>query len=189
MTETLLGLVPDYGLWLLGLCAFLAAMAVPLPSSVLVLAAGGFVASGDLAAGPVAAVVLGGAMAGDQVAYWTGRAGSGAVLRRAGSRAALLNRARDYLRARGGMAVFLSRWLVSALGPYVSFAAGMSGMAWGRFMAAGLPGMLIWIGIYLGLGYGFADNLEIASGYALKGLGLVAALAVAVLIGRRLLRG
>ena len=48
MTEWLLGLVPQYGMYLLAVCTFASCLALPIPASMLMLAAGGFVASGDL---------------------------------------------------------------------------------------------------------------------------------------------
>jgi membrane-associated protein len=48
MTDTLFALVPTYGPYLILACVFLSCLAVPLPSSLLVLASGGFAASGDL---------------------------------------------------------------------------------------------------------------------------------------------
>jgi hypothetical protein len=44
------------------------------------------------------------------------------------SRARPIARARDLLAKRGAVVVFLSRWLISALGPYVGPAACASGM-------------------------------------------------------------
>lgn len=77
MTASLLTLVPTYGLWLLGLCTFLSCMAVPAPASILLLAAGGFIAAGNLP--PVGCVLaaLGGALLGDQAGYHAGAKGAG----------------------------------------------------------------------------------------------------------------
>ncbi|MDO5613737.1 MAG: VTT domain-containing protein [Paracoccus sp. (in: a-proteobacteria)] len=188
MTETLLGLVPQYGVWLLAACAFLSCLALPAPSSILLLAAGGFVAAGDLAALQCAIGTLAGAFLGDQLAYQIGRRGGGLLRGGNTRRAAALSKAQAMLDRRGGLAVFLSRWLVSALGPWVTFAAGMAGLGWARFTAASLAGMLIWVAMYLALGYSFAGNLEAASGMALHLLGFAAAAALVGVLGWRLLR-
>ena len=41
MTDWLLALVPTYGLWLLAAATFLSCLAIPIPVSILMLAAGG----------------------------------------------------------------------------------------------------------------------------------------------------
>ena len=48
MTDWLLGLVPQYGIYLLAAGTFSSCLALPFPASILMIAAGGFVASGDL---------------------------------------------------------------------------------------------------------------------------------------------
>ncbi|NBT33764.1 MAG: DedA family protein, partial [Rhodobacteraceae bacterium] len=48
MTDTLLALVPTYGVWLIFGSVLLSCFALPIPSSILVMTAGGFAASGDL---------------------------------------------------------------------------------------------------------------------------------------------
>ena len=48
MTDWLLALVPTYGLWLIAGTTFASCLALPIPASVIMLAAGGFAAAGDL---------------------------------------------------------------------------------------------------------------------------------------------
>lgn len=183
MTDWLLALVPTYGPWLLLVCTFLACLALPVPASVLMLAAGGFVAAGDLEVWTSGGAALAGALLGDQLGFVAGRWGGAALLDRLGERAQLVARARDLLARRGDVAVFLSRWFVSALGPYVNVAAGAAGLPWGRFTLWGALGEVVWVGLYVGLGLAFTGNLELASGLALRVLGLLGAGAVAVGLG------
>lgn len=182
MTEWLLALVPTYGLWLLAGATFLSCLALPIPASVLMLAAGGFVAAGDLALAWVLAAAWAGAVAGDQAGYGLGRAGlsrfaTGGVAARASS----------FLALRGGIAVFFSRWLVSALGPYINFAAGAGHMGWARFTVWGAAGEAVWVGLYVLLGRAFAGNLAAASDQAISLLGFLAAGTVALGLGAWLL--
>jgi membrane-associated protein len=183
VTDWLLSLVPEYGLWLLGLATFASCLAVPLPTSTLLLAAGGFVAVGDLSLVSVAVVALGGAVAGDQVGYFGARWFGAPLIDTLGKRAPPLARATDLLAKRGGAAVFFSRWLMSALGPYVNLAAGAAGQPWPRFTIWGVLGEVVWVGIYLGLGYSFIGNLEAASDIAVSWLGFVTAGAIALGLG------
>lgn len=183
MTDWLLALVPTYGLWLLAAATFLSCLALPIPASILMLAAGGFVAAGDLPLiGTLAAAVVGASL-GDQLGYLGGRRGGARLLAWLGSRAAPVEKARALLERRGSIAVFLSRWLVSALGPYVNLAAGAAGLSWARFTLWGVLGESVWTGLYVGLGYGFTGNLAAASDLALTILGFAGAAAVAIGLG------
>jgi membrane protein DedA with SNARE-associated domain len=94
-----------------------------------------------------------------------------------------VGRAAALLAQRGGLAVFLSRWLVAPLGPYVNLAAGASGMGWASFTAWGVAGEVVWVTLYVGLGYTFAGNLAAATAQAATILGFLAAGAVAAGLG------
>ena len=48
MTDVVLALVPHYGPWVLAIATFLSCLALPAPASLLMIAGGAFVASGDL---------------------------------------------------------------------------------------------------------------------------------------------
>ena len=183
MTDWLLGLVPTYGVWLLSISTFLSCLALPIPASVLMLAAGGFAAVGDLSLPVIAAGAFAGAVAGDQAGYFAGRCGGAGQLNTIGAHAGPLKRAAELLSQRGGVAVFLSRWLVSALGPYVNLAAGASKMQWTKFSVFGVAGEAVWVGVYVGVGYAFAGNLAAASAMAVDVLGTLAAGGVALGLG------
>ncbi len=162
MTDALLALLPQYGLAALVLTTFLSCLAVPLPASLMMLAGGAFVASGDLPAAGTAVAALGGAVAGDQAGFAAGRGGGAllvARLRRSPRRDRAMLEALGLIRRRGAAAVFLSRWLLSPLGPWVNLAAGASRLGWARFSAASLAGETVWVGLYVGLGAAFSDRL------------------------------
>jgi membrane protein DedA with SNARE-associated domain len=191
LTEDLLALVPVYGPALLMLATFLSCLALPVPASILMLAGGAFAAGGDLVLWQAALAALAGAVTGDQVGYLVGRGGSGVLNRltaRRPGRAALLGRARAFTAARGGAGVFLSRWLFSPLGPYVNFVAGAIGMAWVTFTAAGILGEVVWVALYTGAGYLFADRVESLAALAGNLSGALAAGLVTVLLGLALVR-
>lgn len=187
MTETLLRLVPEWGALLVALANFLACIALPIPASLVMLAGGAFAAAGDLPFGVIWGAGLAGAVLGDQAGYLLGRHAGGPLLQRIRARrksGRLLQRAVDWLHERQRPAVFYSRWLVSALGPYVNLAAGAARLPWRRFAVASASGEAIWVTIYLGLGYRFSADIQ-ALGSTLGNLGLaVAAGVVALLLGR-----
>ena len=186
MTDWLLALVPQYGLWLLAATTFCSCLALPFPASILMMTAGGFVAAGDLALLPTFAAAAGGGIAGDQLGFWAGR-GIGtprlARLRKDPARDKLLERAVAMMDRRGTVAVFLTRWLFSPLGPWVNLTAGSTGYGWHRFTVAGVAGEAVWAAVYVGMGYGFAGNITAASDMLGSVLGLLAAGAAMVILG------
>ncbi len=167
MIDTIFALVPTYGAYLIAACVTLSCLALPLPSSLLVLAAGGFAASGDLNLWEVGLGAFAGFALGDQLVYLIGRRGGTAIKQRiekAPKRAALVCKAEKFVEKRGAWAVLASRTIVSPLGPYVGFVGAAAGMTWLRFSVPALSGAAIWSASYAGLGYSFADRItEIAS--------------------------
>ena len=186
MTEWLLELVPQYGLWLLAVTTFCSCLALPFPASILMLTAGGFVAAGDLELVPtILAAALGG-VAGDQVGFWAGRKIGGPLLlrvRQDPARDKLMERAVKMLETKGVFAVFLSRWLFSPLGPWVNLITGSTGYGWHRFTIAGIAGEAVWAGLYVGMGYSFGGNIAAASDMLGSVLGMLAGGAAVVILG------
>ena len=180
MTDWLLALVPTYGAWLLASCTFCSCLALPIPASMLMLTAGGFISAGDLSMTTSTGAALIGAVAGDQTGYFAGRAGGASLIEKLGARAAPLAKATDMLAKKGGLAIFFTRWLLSALGPYVNLAAGAAKQPWAKFTLFGVAGEAVWVGLYTGLGYAFTGNIAAASSMAVSMLGFLAAGAVAL---------
>lgn len=136
MTELLLSLIVDYGGFLLFAITFFSCLAIPVPSSLMMLAGGGFIASGDLAALNVIGAAFLGAMLGDQTGFAIGKQAGDLIetkLAKGPKRAALHKKATSLTNKYGGYGVFLSRWLFSPLGPYVNFASGAAGLNWLSF--------------------------------------------------------
>lgn len=186
MTDWLLGLVPQYGLWLLAATTFLSCLALPIPASILMLTAGGFAAAGDLVLWQALLAALAGAVAGDQLGYWAGRglgAGLLARLRADPGRDRLLARADALMDRRGVLAVFLTRWLLSPLGPWVNLVAGSTRYGWPRFTAAGVAGEGVWAGLYVGTGHAFAGNVQAASDMLGSALGMVGGAGAVLALG------
>lgn len=194
MSDALLAAVPVWGPWLVLAVTFLSCVALPVPASILMLAAGGFAAAGDLVLWQVAGAALLGAVAGDQAGFWAARAGGPLLMARLAAqpaRAAAIDRARALVQARGLTAVFLTRWLLSPLGPWTNLAAGGAGLGWRHFTLAGVLGEAVWVGLYIGAGFAFGGNLPAATEFAGSILGFLAAGAVALGLGlwlRRLAR-
>lgn len=191
MNDAILDLVGDYGLWLVGITTFFSCLAVPVPSSLMMIAGGAFAASSDLSLGWTVAAALTGAIAGDQVGMAIGRSGQSLLQRwsaREGHRAALLKRARAFMDKWGSLSVFLSRWLFSPLGPYVNFIAGANGIKWVSFTLAAAAGEVVWVTTYTGLGYVFSNNIDLVVDMASNISGFLVAGLVAAVLGRLLFR-
>jgi len=181
MTDMLLALVPEYGLWLIFAVVALSCLAVPLPASVLVLSAGGFAAAGDLVLWEVLGAAFAGFVLGDQTAFQIARHGGRPVVERLRGRrklVRLIGRAEAMLEKSGAVAVFLSRTVVSPMGPYMSYIAGAAGLSWLAYSSASVPGAALWVTGYSLIGYGAADNLTQFAELTWNGIGVIAALAV-----------
>ncbi|WP_420397651.1 DedA family protein [Nioella sp.] len=182
MTDTIFALVTSWGALVIFASSFLSCLALPIPTSLMMLSGGAFVAAGDLALWQVIAGAWGGAVLGDQTGYLIGRHGGAPLVERIArtpARSAVLNRARRLVDKRGGLGVFLSTWLFAPLGPWVNFIAGTTGLGWLRFTIWDVLGETIWVTVYVGLGFAFASQIEAVSDILGNAVGLLAALAVA----------
>lgn len=181
MTDVLLALIPTYGLGLLFVVVALSCLAVPLPASAMVLAAGGFSASGDLVLWQVISAAFGGFALGDQAAYRIGRRHGAGLMMRMRQRKRMgrpIARAENMIRERGAVAVFLSRTVLSPLGPYMTYLSGAGGLGWSAYTLAAVPGAALWTMAYAMLGYGVADSLAQSTELLWSGLGALAALGI-----------
>ncbi|MBT0958467.1 VTT domain-containing protein [Alphaproteobacteria bacterium KMM 3653] len=167
MIDTLLALVPTYGVWLIMISVCLSCLALPIPSSMLVMAAGGFAAAGDFAYWQLVAFAFVGFAVGDQIAFAIARSGGPRLLerfKRHAKTASVLNSAEALVARRGSTAVVLSRTVVSPVGPYVSYISGALRLSWVKFTSAAILGAMLWCLGYSWLGYAFASHIpEVAS--------------------------
>lgn len=191
MSDWIFELVSQWGALALSVVTFLSCLAIPVPSSITMLAAGAFAASGDLALAPAVAGALAGAVLGDQAGYQIGRLGLNAAegwIVKNPMRAAVLGRARVSVQHRGGIAVFFSRWMFSVLGPYVNLLAGGAGMNWLTFTAMGVAGETVWVVVYVGLGYTAGGQLSQMSELLGNLAGLASSLLITVVLGYLIFR-
>lgn len=188
MSDFLLGLMASYGLAAVFLATLLSCLAVPVPTALVMLGAGALAASGDFVLWQVALAALAGALVGDQAGFAIGRAGGDRLARVAHRPAAgaALARARGLLDRWGDVGVFLSRWLLSPLGPYVNLVAGAGGFGWGRFTLWDIAGEAVWVTIYVGLGFAFASRITEIAGLLGNAVGFLVAGLITVVLGRAL---
>lgn len=183
MTDTLLALIPTYGLWLIFGSVLLSCLALPLPSSVLLLSAGAFAAAGDLVLWQVWVAAFAGFILGDQIAYIIARRAGPSLLtllHKRKSFSAPLTRAETMLSQRGGIAIFLCHTIFSPVGPYMNYLCGAAGLDWRKFVSASVPGAALWVSAYSYFGYGVTGQLSQYAGLLWNILGVVAAIAVII---------
>lgn len=180
MTEVF-ALVSTYGTIIVFASAFLSCLAIPIPTSLMMLTAGAFVATEDLVMWHVFGAAFAGAVLGDQTGFFLGKRGGRALIDRVASsepRQKVVNKASGFIEKHGGYGVFLSTWLFAPLGPWVNFIAGSAGLSWRKFTIFDTAGEFVWVAIYVGLGYVFAANLSAVASTVGNLVGVVTALAV-----------
>ena len=187
MTETILDLMTNYGVAMLFVVTFLSCLCVPIPSSLMMLAGGSFAATGDLNTTATVAAAFSGAVIGDNTGYLLARKFGTRLtgwLDANPKRAKLRDSAESYMNAKGPISIFLSCWLVAPLGPYVNLVSGMTRFNWAQFALWGAFGEVFWVGIYVGLGYNFSEQITTLGSLLGNLSGLIVALLGIVLLGR-----
>jgi membrane-associated protein len=193
MSDYLLATLGVYGLPVLFGALLVGSAGVPVPASLLLVAAGSFVDQGELDLWPVLALSAAGAILGDQIGYAVGRWGGRRLTRRLGRLVggeSKVEGAEAWLKRRGGVGVFLSRWLLTPLGPVVNLTAGATGYPWPRFIFFDVLGEALWVALYVLLGKFFSDRVQelsdLLGDFTWAVLGLVAAAALGLLLFKHL---
>ena len=191
LQSTLLNAVASYGLVAVFLSILVSAIGVPLPTSFLLIMVGSLIAQGELEFWPVIAVAAAAAILGDHIGYvigWYG--GQGPVLRicRKLKAEALLVKAEETSRKWGGASVFLSRWLLTAVGPYINLTSGIASYSWPRFVIWDVLGEVLWVLVYVQLGRFFNDRVAELSDALGDFTGAALGLAATVILAYVLIR-
>ena len=164
MADFLLTQIINYGAPFFGFLLFLGALGIPVGASVLLIAAGAFAQQGFLVWQPTAAFGLFGALLGDALSFGLGYYAREAVEIRFGGSSAWKS-AQSAFDSRAGLAVFLTRFLVTALAVPINLIAASSGMRFRHFMTYDVLGETTWILLYGGLGYWFGSQWEVVSDF------------------------
>lgn len=162
ITNILLTQVINHGAPLFGLYLMLGALGVPVGASFILIAVGAFSQQGYFSWPEMALYGLLGALVGDALSFGIGRFGKEGVNRRLGQSPAWKN-ATDYFQRKAWVAIFFTRFLVTALAIPTNLIAGGSGYQFPRFMWYDVLGETIWVLLYGGLGYLFGSQWEIVS--------------------------
>ena len=95
----------------------------------MLVAAGSFVEQGEMKLWQVIAVASAAAILGDQIAYGLSRWGGRRVIKRLSRKIGVeenIKQAEALTKRWGGTGIFFSRWLITALGPWVNVASGIA---------------------------------------------------------------
>lgn len=191
LSDYVLSTLGVYGLPVLFAALLIGAVGIPLPGTLLLLAAGSFVEEGEMSLWPVILLSATGAILGDNVGYMLGRWGGrrvNALLSRLVGGQKRLARAEKWLKRREGAAIFLSRWLLTPLGPVVNLSAGLTNYSWRRFLLYGVTGEALWVVLYVLLGKFFSDRVQATSELLGDVVWMMVGLLFVVLLGHSLLQ-
>jgi membrane-associated protein len=163
LTDQLLGALSQYGLPVLFGVIAIAAVGIPMPISMMLVAAGSFVELGEMKFWQVIVVASAGAVLGDQIGYGLGRWGGQRVIERVKRRqngAERMAQADAFARRWGAAGIFFSRWLITPLGPWLNLTSGMTGYPWSQFFVWDVLGEVLWVVLYVTLGKVFSDRVQ-----------------------------
>jgi membrane protein DedA with SNARE-associated domain len=177
MSEFLLTQVINFGTPLIGFILLLGALGFPVGASVVVIAAGAFSQQGVLDWPSAIAIGLVGAVLGDMLSYSIGHYAKGWTQKRFGNSSAWIN-ASDSFQNNAGWAIFLTRWLITAIAIPTNLIAGGSGYKFSNFLLYDVTGELTWIVLYGGLGYWFGSEWELVYDFISNFGGLILGLAI-----------
>ena len=139
-----------------------------LPGDSLLFAAGALAAIGSLDLWLLVVLLIGAAVLGDTVNYWVGawigpRAFSGNVrfLRKD-----YLERTRAFYEKHGGKTIILARF-VPIIRTFAPFVAGVGAMSYPRFIVYNIIGAVLWVGLFVPLGYFFGNMPTVKDNFSL----------------------
>src|SRR5436305_14257455 len=168
LLSLLLTFLQSYGYLALWITVYVAAVGIPIPITLLLLAAGAFAALGDFNLVLLFIISFSALVCGDNTGYWIGRIWGSKALNWI-ERSKRWNRlippqriaqSRQYFRHRGGWAIFLSRFLFSALGGIINLLSGSELYPYRYFLPFDSSGEVLGAIIPLSFGYVFGASWE-----------------------------
>ncbi len=157
----------QYGYPILWLAVFISAVGIPLPTSLVLLAAGAFAALGDFNLAILIPISITAFVAGDNLGYLLGRRWGSRLLdwlEKSGKlriiKPSTIVRSRLYFHRLGAWAIFFSRFLVSALGGVINILAGAERYPYRRFVLYDAAGEALGAALPLVLGYVFGASWD-----------------------------
>ena len=171
----------QYGLWIYGIlfliifCETGLVVTPFLPGDSLLFATGALIASTTLDINLMALVCVSAAILGNIVNYTIGRFFGKQLFSNPNSkifRRDYLDKAHAFYEKHGGQAIILTRF-IPIIRTFAPFVAGMGGMNYKRFLAYNIIGGLLWVGIFLYLGYWFGGQPIVKKYFTVLILGIL----------------
>jgi membrane-associated protein len=191
ISDQVLAALLVYGLPVLFGVILICSVGIPFPISLMLVAAGSFVEQGEMKLWQVIAVASVAAVLGDQIAYglsrWGGRRLINRISRKIGAEANI-KQAEALTKRWSGAGIFLSRWLVTAFGPWVNVASGIAAYPWRRFLLWDVLGEVLWVILYVGIGYAFSNRVQTIAEILSNLSWVIVGLIVTVILGWKLMR-
>jgi len=196
LLSTLLIFLQDYGYLSLWIIVFVAAIGVPFPISLVLLAAGAFAAMSDFNIVLLFILSFSALVCGDNVGYLIGRRWGSKTLSWVDDSkrwkrlipAGTIGRSRNYFQKSGWWAIFLSRFLFPAFGGVINLLSGSELYPYRYFLLSDIPGEALGALIPLLLGYIFGASWEAIGDVLGYSSFLILSVLVVILLVIRLLR-
>lgn len=160
--DTLLSYIVTYGVWVVGIVAFLSTLGIPMPSTFFIIACGAFVEQQVLE--PFSTLLIAlvfvvlGDLTGYAIGYWLEH-----ILPAKVRNSLAWRKGEEYFQQKGGSAIFLTRWLITPIAFPVNLLAGTSRYRLAHFAMLDTAGELLWLLIYGTIGYIFGTQWEAVS--------------------------
>ena len=147
-----------------------------LPGDSLLVTAGLFAAKGDLDLLWLNVCVIAAAIVGDALGYWIGFRAGKALYSRPNSfffRRDHLIRTHDFYEKHGGKTIILARF-IPIIRTFAPFVAGVGAMSYSRFILYNVTGAVLWVGLFVPLGYFFGNMPTVKENFSLVILAIIA---------------
>ena len=181
LDQHLQALVASHGAWiylilfLIVFCETGLVVTPFLPGDSLLFVAGTVAAAGGMDIHLMVLLLIIAAVLGDAVNYGVGHYVGPRIFSHSESRwlnPKHLQRAHDFYEKYGGKTIILARF-VPIVRTFAPFVAGMGRMTYRRFMAYNVAGGVIWVVLFLGLGYAFGTRPVVQKNFTLVMLGII----------------
>jgi membrane-associated protein len=181
--QALAVLMTEYGTWVYAIlfvvlfCETGLVVTPFLPGDSLLFIAGALWASAGLDVVALMAVLISGALVGDNCNYWIGRVVGVQLLHHAKGRwinARALERTEMFYRRHGGKTIVIARF-VPIVRTFAPFVAGLGRMPYARFLLFSIGGALLWVCLLVPLGYWFGNVSWVRANFGLVTIAIIAA--------------
>lgn len=171
--STAIELLIKHGYLIVFLAVIAEQIGLPLPSTPILIAAGALAGLGDIRVAPALILAITASLLSDSLWFWFGGRRGTSILAFLSKMSlepeTYLSKARSAYSRHGSGAILAAKF-VPGLGTVVPPLAGLSRLAWWKFLLLDAVAALLWAGAYVALGWTFRDQIETIA-YLLEGFG------------------